>query len=268
MGYFPMLLLEPTGGICNRLRAIVSAQRLARDRGSSLVILWKRDHHLSARYGELFIKPVDILKVLPIARETTYRAVNAVICRVFRDRLEQADIEAMNRENVDYTRHAAGRSIFIRTHSRFHCECDFSLVKPLPEIVRTVAGYELDRLGAVGVHIRRTDNQRSIEHSPTELFVEAMRMELAENPGAIFFVATDSPQDEQRLRRVFPGRIISHPKVSLNRRDPRAIRDALIDLYCLASCRKLLGSYWSSFSETAAAIGKMPLQIVKGPGPG
>ena len=42
-----------------------------------------------------------------------------------------------------------------------------------------------------------------------------------------------------------------------------AIKDALIDLYGLSRCRLILGSYWSSFSETAAAIGGSELLIVR-----
>jgi hypothetical protein len=244
---------------------MVSAQRLARDRGASLAVLWKRDHHLSARFDDLFVKPDDIRTVLTIRSESLHRCLNAIVGRVFTHSLEQPDVEAMNRAHADYVRYAAGRSVFIRTHSRFHCESDFSLIEPLPEITRAVDAYGLEGLGAVGVHIRRTDHTRSIEHSPTQLFLDAMREEMSQNPGTVFFVATDSAEEERLLQRAFPGRIIVHPKVSLDRSEPRAIRDAMVDLYCLARCRKLLGSYWSSFTDTAAALGGMPLQIVRKP---
>jgi hypothetical protein len=61
------------------------------------------------------------------------------------------------------------------------------------------------------------------------MFIEAMRVELAENPKTVFFVATDSPCDEHRLRKTFPGKVITHTKTSLERTDPRAIRDAMIE---------------------------------------
>jgi hypothetical protein len=258
-----MILFEPAGGICNRLRAMVSAQRLALDCRSSLIILWRKDHHLSASFDDLFVKPREVRMVLTVGSDFLYKITNAVICRIFKNRLEQTTVETMNRANSDYVLYAATRNVFIRTYSRFHCESDFSLIKPIPEIVSVVDGYNFDRLGVVGVHIRRTDNQRSSTLSPTELFIEAMRAELAENPSTTFFVATDSPDEERQLQQIFPGRIIVHTKSSLDRNDPRAIRDAMIDLYCLARCRKLIGSYWSSFTDTAASIGGMPLQIVK-----
>jgi hypothetical protein len=45
----------------------------------------------------------------------------------------------------------------------------------------------------------------------------------------------------------------------------QAARDAVVDLYCLAGCRKLLGSYYSTFTDTAAAIHGIPLEIVGHP---
>jgi DNA-directed RNA polymerase subunit N (RpoN/RPB10) len=78
-----------------------------------------------------------------------------------------------------------------------------------------------------------------------------MRAEQASDPAVTFFLATDSPQVAATMFEEFGARVLQHPKKSLSRDDPEAIRDALIDLYCLANCRKLIGSYWSSFTDTA-----------------
>lgn len=265
---FPLLILQPTGGICNRLRAMVSAQALAEACGSSLHVLWFQDQHLGARFEDLFVRPRDVASVLNLSSERLFRVLNAAVCNLIGRRLEQSDVERLNREHGDYVQFAAGRNVFIRTYSRFHCESDFSRIQPRPEILAEVESYTLHQLNAVGVHLRRSDNTTSIVHSPTELFIEAMQAELMKNPETAFFVATDSPEDEQLLMRTFPGRIIIHPKSSLDRREPGAIREAMVDLYCLARCRKLLGSYWSSFTDTAAAIGNVPLQIIRRESPG
>lgn len=81
-----------------------------------------------------------------------------------------------------------------------------------------------------------------------------MHEEIERDSDTRFFVATDAPEEEALLHQEFPGRIISHAKASLSRNDPRGIKDALIDLYCLAHCRKLIGSHLSSFTEVAANI--------------
>ena len=92
--------------------------------------------------------------------------------------------------------------------------------------------------------------------------VEAIKRELALDPNVVFYLATGSPEEEISLGEVFPGKIVRHKKASYDRNDPKAIRDALIDLYCLANCRKLIGSYYSSFTETASEISGIDKQVI------
>jgi hypothetical protein len=106
----------------------------------------------------------------------------------------------------------------------------------------------------IGVHIRRGDNVDSIQYSPLERFVERMKEEIDRNNSVKFFVSTDDYKVEVYLRNLFQHRIITHKKKSFSRNSSLGIQDALIDLYCLANCSKLIGSYYSSFTETAWQI--------------
>jgi len=65
------------------------------------------------------------------------------------------------------------------------------------------------------------------------------------------------------LRNAFPGKIITYPKRVLERDNPLAAQDALIDLYCLSRCRKLIGSHWSSFTDVAWQIRGIERLIIK-----
>ena len=94
-----------------------------------------------------------------------------------------------------------------------------------------------------------------------------VRHELALDPRVQFFLATNDRREEAALRAEFGARLHAYPKESLNRGDARAGRDAMVDLYCLAGCRKLLGSQHSSFTDTAAAIRGISLTIVRAPQP-
>lgn len=47
------------------------------------------------------------------------------------------------------------------------------------------------------------------------------------------------------------------------RQDENGIADAVVDLFILSRTQRLYGSYWSSFSEVAAQIGNIPLEIVR-----
>ena len=41
--------------------------------------------------------------------------------------------------------------------------------------------------------------------------------------------------------------------------------DALVDLVCLSRTTKIFGSYWSAFSETAAALGETEVIVLQNP---
>jgi hypothetical protein len=42
----------------------------------------------------------------------------------------------------------------------------------------------------------------------------------------------------------------------------KGIQDAVVDMYCLAGCQKIIGSYFSSFSEVAAQINGIELNQI------
>jgi len=246
------------------MRTLVSAIALAGDADAVLRVVWKADVRLSCRFEDLFEWPPGLASIHHVGDGFFYRVANYVVCKCFPNRLEQVDVEAMNKAGSDFVGLArSGHRVFIRTHSGFYRDNDFSLLHLASGILNVVKGYGIERSKTIGVHIRRTDNKISATYSPTKLFLSAMETELEHAPETVFFVATDSPQEEECLKVAFPGKIITHRKSTYDRTDPQAIRDAAVDLYALASCRKIFGSYWSSFSDTAAAIYGIPLQILR-----
>lgn len=92
------------------------------------------------------------------------------------------------------------------------------------------------------MHIRRTDHLASATKSLTSQFVSEIKKEAERNPDMMFFLATDSPEEERTLKSFFPGRIVTYAKSSLDRDDPRAIKDALVDLYCLSKTSRILAN--------------------------
>jgi hypothetical protein len=113
----------------------------------------------------------------------------------------------------------------------------------------------------IGIHIRRSDNALSIQHSPIKAFVDAMQREIDADSNTMFFLATDSTGEEQYLKRTFPDRILTYNK-QLDRNSEKGIQDALIDLYSLSNTKKIIGSYYSSFSEVAAQIKGITLNLI------
>ncbi len=57
--------------------------------------------------------------------------------------------------------------------------------------------------------------------------------------------------------------MFEYAKPSVARDDPAAMEDAVVDLYALSRCRKIIGSYWSSFTDTAAELGSIERVLAK-----
>lgn len=95
-----------------------------------------------------------------------------------------------------------------------------------------------------------------------EKFTSRIDIELERHPAANFFLATDEIDFRRCLVKRYGNRIIYRENV-LNRTSVEGMIDGAIDLYCLAATSRIIGSYWSSYSEIAAELGGISLEIVK-----
>ena len=114
----------------------------------------------------------------------------------------------------------------------------------------------------VGVHIRRTDNLISVAESPVEAFRRAMNREIQHNFNTRFFLSTDDETLKRTLVQQYSDRIITQ-RTSVCRDTLEGMEEAVVDLWCLAGTCKLLGSYWSSFTDMAAELGGITPEIVR-----
>lgn len=89
-----------------------------------------------------------------------------------------------------------------------------------------------------------------------------MKEEIKMNNDVCFYLASDSMEEKKRLTAIFGDRIITHWK-PVSRSTPEGMQDALVELYTLSRTQKMIGSYYSSYSETAAEIGNIPYEKVE-----
>lgn len=114
----------------------------------------------------------------------------------------------------------------------------------------------------VGVHVRRTDNIQSISGSPLEAFIGLMRQEVERDQDTQFYLATDSEDVKAVMKTHFGSRI--HCSECAARRDtPEGIIEAAAEMFTLSRMDKIIGSYYSSFSEMAAMTGSVPLIVAR-----
>lgn len=258
-----MLIIQPLGGLCNRIRVINSAYELAKKRNDSLVVLWLVSDELGCPFESLFC-PVDEIKIINIYSKWNLKKIFYQLSAS--DRFNNTDIENNKTDGIlhedFYNR--LGKNVFISTWEHFYPSSDYKFFKPSDEIQKKIDNITKDFGNAcIGVHIRRTDHTWAIESSTTNGFADAISRELAKNPTVRFYVATDDIKEENYLRERFKDAIISNTHKTLNRNSIEGMHDALIDLMCLANTDKLIGSYFSSFTDIAADINGIEKIIIK-----
>jgi hypothetical protein len=271
------IVVKPFGGLANRMRSVDSAAILAGIFNIKLNVIWEMSPELNCSFGRLF-KPADILDVKEhivngfIARiyDHAYRDLSKIGIKFplgFDKYLLDKDFAEIKKNQSDIVEvFASYRSVFVRTfHQFFMNDKSFEIFRPIDELESQIRKFTNKfTQNTIGIHIRRTDNLNSIKFSPIEEFIKLMYEELNRYPDASFYLATDSSNDESKLKEIFGDRIIIRQK-SLSRNSEKGIQDSLVDLYCLSNTKKIIGSFYSSFSDVAAQINHIELKIVYKP---
>lgn len=267
----PQLTLVPQGGLCNRLRAILSAVSLVEERciEASIRVGWGVSDECAARFDQLFEPyPAACLAIGPChwtdRPVTRYNLHWPALVRSLSYSAQYRNAPP----SIDVLKARLSKS-----NAHVYVSTGFAFSEYSPEYVRRLRPQphlqkRIDDLSAgfdshtVGVHIRRTDHTTCIAESPDDLFIAAMQQCIDDDAATRFYLATDDITLKARLSARFPGRITTQDCRG-TRSDLRGMEEAVVDLWTLARTSRLLGSYWSSYTDTAAEIGQMPLTIIR-----
>jgi hypothetical protein len=243
------------------MRAIASTYLVAAKIGRPLRVEWYRTDDLNSRFDALFELTQPGIEVREHRGRSTSERLARRAREIFRRSIGwKVVVLRLERDFVYFWdlvegKASAPKKLHLRTCHQLMSEPGmYLLFRPAPPVESAVRSYAEDLRSAVGVHIRRTDNKRAIESGALCKFMAAMDAECERNDQTRFFLASDDPLAVRELSGRYGNRLVWRPKSSYNRGDPQGIFDAAVDLWCLSRCRKLIGSYWSSFSRTAWEI--------------
>jgi hypothetical protein len=251
-----MQVFDSAVALGNLLNAPVSVHWVAeRTLNCRFDRLWKIPDPSKISIHEHRSRPLAFWRTHPVIRRLPLRWIPG-------PQTFSADQNALLK-SLDITQLSSGKDILIESYSRFRERAHlYSELTPLPELADRIQKIQsLFGDTTIGVHIRRTDNRRSLVYSPDDAFISAMRHEINEKPSVMFYLATDDIRVKRTFTGIFGDRILT-TQVQMSRNDEQGIRDALVELYVLSRTQKILGSYWSSYSKVAAELGGIPLTRV------
>lgn len=262
------ITLVPIAGLCNRMNAITSGLLYQQHNpGCELKIFWWKTHDCCADFHDLFeqLPPpfVKICKLKSFIKDRPASARNLKIPRLFRRLFYDFEMTpAYNADDFDNLVQGKER-VFVACHNRFNKYClKKSLAKvfvPVKDLRERIHEVTKDWNGnVVGLHIRRTDNQRAIENSPMEHFFQLMDEEILKNEKVRFYLASDDDTVKQELKEKYGDRIITL-QLSLRRNSVQGMKDAVVDLYCLGATSKIFGSYASTYSIIASQLNNIEI---------
>ena len=273
------LVVNAIGGLCNRMRSIATGVHLAQVSGRRLKVVWHNNSDLAADYSDLFQAIPDDMDIIypgnveyglkwdiPRMRNLYVSRLyqRARFAAVFSDASGLAEYFDDDKGFCDVIASKRGDILIISglAVGGFDDEMFRRMFIPSARVQALIdqktAGFNSD---TVGVHIRRTDNRESIRQSPLELFVTEMADRIKVNDNVNFFVASDDAVVLHELSDRFGRRVIcGDDKVS--RRSLEGMMQGAADLWALAKTREILGSYYSSYTDTAALLGNIPLKVL------
>lgn len=275
------LILRPAAGLANRMRALDSCVTLCRRIQRPMLVVWFRDRAFGARFRDLF-EPLDLPGVtLREARLLDYPLYDVAVGRrnlrlpILFERLRFGHDRMVSLWETPYYRRAGiVPDIFQKTdrtvyfgcgHQVVPTELRYSMFRPLPDVQSSIdALVSTLPPDAIGVHIRRGDHRQATRESPLELFEDEIRRLLDSGEASAFYLASDSPEVKRRLVSLFGSRIVTRD-IPLRRHTLAGAREAVVDLWTLSRCSRLIGSSGSTFAETAAWMGQRPYRFLKKP---
>jgi len=260
----------PLEGLCNRMRAMASGVYIANKLNSSITIYWKKSHECFADFTELFL-PIDgqNIKVRPYPWNGFYLAVdrkkNFYIPGIIRRFIFDDQIIG-KKECLDerfFEKFRDGKIFMTSCYSLTRYYSLTELFVPVPELSDRINQMkQCFSENVIGIHIRRGDNIHSIRKNDVDDYFSFMDSEIATEPETRFYLATDSVEVKKEMTNRYGDRMLYHDAV-LERDSVQGMKDAVVDLWCLGLTKRIIGSYYSSYSEIAAEMGGIELTILE-----
>ena len=253
----------PTGGLCNRMRAMATGIAIARHFHSTPVVYWNNSQGLKANFYDLFKKVSNDVIIIEnsdwlhnIKDTKSYILRWPLLWMKYNKLFFNYNMLKKKKRNVLSQINNEDKNLLLVSCHPMCEQLDIaSLFVPIDEIQ-----HEIDKIvqqfsqRTIGVHIRRTDNIESINSSPISAFERMIEIELRKDTNTHFYIASDDNSVKSLFQKKYPQNVITIFE-DTSRNTYEGMRFAVVDLYCLSKTSYIIGSYYSSYSHIASVLG-------------
>ncbi len=274
--------IEPCAGLGNRIRVLASAKKLSDYYQWNLNIIWKQEAACYAKFSSLFKDDNTALNIVEVTEMPFRMKPLQTLTGTLKKRKYLHGANFISTEDVADLCHTVNEkdeinyypaliskimnedNCYIKSTGEL-CQCnteDFQFLQPSDKVQsRGASIWNMITDQTIGVHVRRTDQEASIKYSTLSAFERMMDAEIQKNPHVSFYLASDDEQVLESMERKYGERLLDFRGRDARRDVEEGIIDALIEMYALSKCTKIIGSYYSSYSKIAALMGGIECEI-------
>lgn len=269
------IVLFPTQGFGNRIKAIVSAKILSEYLKIPLHINWINEKCINAEYRDIFSDEPNFLGD-DIINKSSY----------FYNPGEHTEtsLEKFIKNNI-----TLDTFIIQGGHVFKHPEMDLitflqkkmevfqkikwnkNILDKAERILKQKLKNNLNNL--LGLHIRRfkeeydeADNKYSNRFNQfkcsLKYYTDVIDRILKKNPSIQLFLSTNDKKVKQEIQDKYKNNIILNNHDTFDRNNKDDIVNSVVDFICLTRCNLIVGTYYSSFSDEACFMNMIPKYCV------
>ena len=261
-----MFSIVPLAGLGNRIRVVASAFCYCSKNNVPMRLIWLREPGFNACWNDLFqidnlpfeINDHSILNYFVYSKPSWK---NLFVSKII-DKLSKRNmIYELYKDKLD-SQIVLSDTIVSSFSQQGELNDISEIFKPNVELQN-----KIDSLTAqfsnntIGVHIRQTDNSQSKSTSTIEKFDNAIAKQISADSTTKFFLCSDDMSVKKYFVDKYGNNILVFNS-NLSRNSPQGIKDAVIELWTLASTKEIWGSFYSSYTDMASCIFGAPLKII------
>lgn len=212
------MLIQPTGGLCNRLRVLFSYNIEADRISEKLRVLWVPNSTCNGSFLDYF-EPLD---------------------------------------NVEFISNTNEKPIYVGCATFPNLKPDYKYLKPKSKIIKEIQKRveQLDNGDYISAHIRRTDLTEGVI-SINKYISDDEFINFFNKSNKKIFLATDNQETQSKFKNIFKDRLIIFNEIQKsNNLRMTSLKEAIIDLYLCILSKEFYPTSYSSFSDLITELRK------------